>query len=556
MKRVISLNKEARKKLKEGVNKATEAIAQTLGPKGCSALIYTKSMGIPLVLDDGASITKLLQDDDPVVNAGVALINEVANQADSARDGTTSATLIANSIISDAISAIESGASQKQLKRGVESATKVALEYIQGLTHKVETRDDLKNVAKVSSNDDGMAEIIADAVDKVGENGVIHVENGNGIDTHVDIVSGMRYERGYLSRFFVNQPDKGTFELKDCRILLMDHPFSSPVDAQHLLQMMARKGIGVFVIADNVEEAPLAWFKTNTVNGLKICAVKTPGYGDIKQAYLEDISKMTGATIIGSTSGIELDNLNPDADPSTIEAYLQCMGTADVVVSSNDFVMLKPNLSDEAKEHVENLKKQKEEAATPYDKQQLESRIANMTGAVAIIKVGGLTDTEVEAKKAKFEDAKGATKSALIDGYICGGGSAYLAASLYLEKLLAEHKLDLTEDEVRGYNIVVKALCKITKQLGDNSNDVGDVIVRDLKARLDKEEEPCSGYNAVTNEICNMYDNGIIDSTHVVLNSLRKASSIASTVIMTATVVTEQAEESDKINWSLAMRGR
>ena len=556
MKRVITLDKEARKKLKEGVNKATAAIAPTLGPKGCSALIYTKSVGIPLVIDDGASIARLLQDDDATVNAGVALINEVASQADSACDGTTSATLIANSIISDAISAIESGASQKQLKKGVECATKVALEYIKSHTRKVNSTQDLHNVAKVSSNDDEMASIISSAVERVGERGVIHVENGNSTETFVDIVSGMRYDRGYLSRFFVNKPDKGTFEVKDCRILLMDHSFASSTDAQHLLQTMAHKGLGVLVIADTVEENALGWFLANVRNGIKICAVKTPGHGQIKKAYLEDIAKMTGATIIGTTSGIELDRLNPDEDPSTMDAYISMMGVADVIVGQDNFVMLKPQMSKEAEEHVENLKKLAETAETPYEKQQLEDRIANITGAVAIIKVGGMTDTEVEAKKAKFEDAKGATKSALIDGYICGGGSAYLAASIYLDKLLSDNKVDLTEDEIRGYKIVSKALCKITKQLGDNSNDVGDAVVRDVKSVLEREEDPATGYNAVTNEIGDMYKFGIIDSTHVVLNSLQKASSIASTVIMTATVVTEQAEESDKINWAMQMRGR
>lgn len=559
MKRIIKLDKEARKKLKEGVNRAVEAIRPTLGPKGCSALIYTKHGGSPLVIDDGASIAKLLQDEDPVVNTGMALIKEVASQADTAGDGTTSSSLLANAIISDGVDAIEAGASQKRLKVGITAATQAAVEYIED--HKKEIKDstDLYNVAKVSANDDDMAKVISEAVHKIGKNGIIHVDDSFTTETSTSIISGLHYERGYLSPNFINDPNTGTFTVKDCKILLLDHSFSASDDAQHLLQLMAHKGLPVLVIADNVEDNVLSWFRANAIQGaVKICAIKTPGHGQLKKAWIEDIAKFTGATILGDTTGIELDNLNPAENPASMNDYLPVFGTANVVVSSSETILMCDKLSDEAQEHITNLKAQLELAPTPYDREQLENRIVNMSGSVATIKVGGLTETEITAKKAKYEDAKNATKSALEHGYICGGGTAYLAASIMLQEMLDKNLVELEEDELRGFKIVIKALRSITKQLGDNSNDVGDVVVRDLTKILEKEfgDDPHTGYDAYNNEICDMYQRGIIDSVEVVENSLKKASSIASTVLMTATVITEEAEESDKINYALAFGQR
>lgn len=556
MKRVIVLGKEARKKLKEGITKAAEAIRPTLGPKGCSALIYTKSVGIPLVIDDGATIARILQDDDPVVNAGVSLINEAASQADSAGDGSSTCSIFASEIINEAVNAVESGSSQKQLKTGIELGAKLAINYIREKSRNVKDDKDLFNIAHVSANDENMATLISSAVSKVGRNGIIHVENGNGIETTVDLVSGMKFERGYLSRFFVNRPDKSTFELNNCKILLLDHTFYSSEDAKNLLITMAKKGFGLLVIADQVDEAVMSWFMANAQQArLKVCAIKAPGHGDLKKAYLQDIAAMTGATILGDTTGIELDKLRPEEDPSTMDSYTELFGTANVIVSQNNTVIMVDQLSKDAEEHLKALNEQLKVAETPYEAETLKDRIANITGSVAIIHVGGYTDTEVEARKAKLEDAKNATKAALEEGYVCGGGSIYLAASLYLEKFLATADTS-TPDINRGIKIVANALTKITKQLGDNSNDVGDIIVRDVKTALMKEDDPCTGYNAATNKIVNMYEDGVIDSTKVIVNSLQKAASIASTVIMTATVVTEQTEESDKINWALAQGQR
>lgn len=561
MKRIIALGKEARQQLKSGVNLAAEAIKPTLGPKGCSALIYTKSVGLPLVIDDGASIARLLQDENSVVNAGMALINEVASQADAEGDGTTSATILADSIITDAIGAIDSGASQKQIKQGIEKATELASKTITAISKKVTSVEDLVRVAMVSSNDKELADLVGTTVYNVGKDGIVHVENGNGTETTVDMVSGLKYERGYLSRFFVNRPDKNTFELNNCKILLLDHSFSSGEDAKHVLQMMAMKGFGLLVIADGVEDNVLGWFYANARQaGLKICAIKAPGHGDLKRAYFQDIAAVTGATILGSASGIELDKLNPEANPGSIEEYLPLLGEANVIVGQNTCALIKENLSNETYTYIDNLQKQLEGDITEYERQQLSERIANLTGAVAIIHVGGLTDTEVEAKKAKIEDAKNSAKAALLGGYVCGAGSAYLYAHTVITRALKEKTPafeGLSEDALTGVKIVANALTKITKQLGDNSNDVGDVIVRDvLNALLNSDGLPENGYDALNNKIVNLYKEGIIDATNVVRNSLEKAASLAATVIMTATVVTEQAEESDKINWSIAMRGR
>lgn len=470
---------------------------------------------------------------------------------------TTSSSILADSIITQAIDAIESGVSQKQLKRGLCEASEIVTKYIKEHSKQVESLDDLKNVAYVSSNDKDMAEIISAAVQTSGKNGIIHVENGNGTDTVVETVSGMRYERGYGSRFFVNKPEKGTFELNDCKILLMDKNFSSSADAKHFLQLLAYKGLGALVICESVDENVMGWFLANKQQaGIKICTVKLPGYGDIKKAAMQDIAAMTGATIIGDTSGIELDKLRPEEDPSSIDTYLSYLGTADVVVSANEFVLMKESVDAKATQHIDNLEKQLEETAVnSFERTQLEDRLANLTGSVAIIKVGGITDTEVEAKKAKMEDAKNATKAALLDGYVIGAGSIYLAASFFLDNYLSEAKDKYSDGEKTGFNILVKALKSITKQLGENSNDCGDLVLRDVSAKLINElDNPVTGYNANTNTIENLLDSGIIDATRVIVNSLKKAVSVASTVIMTATVITEQIEESDKMNFAMMRR--
>lgn len=545
MKRVVYTGDTCRNKLKEGIDFAVKAIAPTLGPKGASAIIHTQSFPYPAVIDDGVTIARALQHEDGAVNTGVALIKEVASQADTQGDGTSTASIFTQKIITEGIRQIAAGTSKRAIKNGIERGTKIATDLIKARAHQVKDLTDLTNIATVSANDKAIGELVAKAIDKVGKEGRVQVEESNYTETILDTINGMTINRGMVDRGLANTK-QGTFEKKKCKIVLLDKELGL-LEATKLLEVALVKSVPILIFAETFSPVVVGGMKYNAAQlKLATCAVKNPAHGDLKREQMSDICELTGATVLGDANGITLDALNTK-ELESIDKYMQYFGEADVVVSNKETILMVENLSDRANKRIEELRTQLQEPTlTPYDRDNLQQRLANLTGGISIIKVGGYTDTEVTAKKAKIEDAKNSAKSALVSGYIAGGGTAYLMAAKELETILADPDLieDIPADELLGMHIVAKALHAITEQLAENSGLNGATIVDKIMAKIGT----IYGYglNAVTGELCDLYDVGIIDSVQVIVNSLEKATSVSATVLMSETLITEQVEESDK----------
>ena len=562
MKRVIKFGDEARQLLLNGINLSTHAIKTTLGPKGSSAIIATKAQPFPLLADDGALVSKCIQSDDPVENAGCSIIREVATQTDDGGgDGTTSATLIAQAILSESIKNISAGASKRQLKKGIDLATKEARETIKNIVHKVDSEKRLYEVAFVSSNDEKTAELVSKAVYSVGKSGVVQVEEGTTQETNVFDVSGIKFNRGFIDRILTTDPVKGIFESKKTKILMLDHELDSVAETVKILELAITKGVPMLIICNDCKNGSvLAYLRKNQAHyGLKLCLVKAPGHGDLKLQFLQDISAATGATIIGDMTGISLEKMvsDPKSNEYNLDKFFNLLGEGDVAVNQNETTIVVQEKTQAAIDAAKKIEEQLENTSlTQYDRGILEERLANLTSGMAVIQVGGSTDTEIAAKKVKIDDAKNATVSANKYGYVIGGGSAYLWASKSVSELAEKYNQEAGHDPdiLTGIKIVEKALTKVTYQLAENSGSNGDIIVRDIMAKMKTEELPKEGFNALTGEIVDMFESGIIDSYKVVDNSLLKASSIASTVILSETVITEELEESDKINYSMMRR--
>lgn len=563
MKRIVKFGKEAREKLMEGVELSTNAIRTTLGPRGSSAIIYTNNQPFPLLADDGALVAKCVQAEDQAVNTGCAIIKEVATQADNGGgDGTTSATIIAHSILKQSLNAINAGASKKNIKNGILQATRMAKEEIDKITKQIDSEEQLKNVAFISSNDHDIADLVGSAVHKVGKYGVVQVEEGMTQETRAIEAAGIKFDRGFIDRLLTTDPVKGIFDVEKCRIMLLDHEISSTIEAVKILELAIAKGLPLLVICNGCKnEAALSFFRVNKQqHGLKLCLVKAPGHGDLKVQYLQDIAAATGATVIGDVSGVSLDLLQVDSSKANcnVDKYVKLLGQGNVAVTQNATTIVVDERTEEAVAAAAKIKAELDrDDITDYDRNVLSERYANLTSGITVIKVGGSTDTEITAKKVKIDDAKNATMSANKYGYVLGGGSAYLWAS----RKISDYAKQFDEQpskagELQGMLIVANALEKVTKQLIINSGE-GDrtqEVLNKIEEELATQTDPVSGYDALSNEVVNMYDAGIIDSAKVVTNSLDKAASIAATVIMAETLITEEAEAEDKINYSLMNR--
>lgn len=560
MKRIIKFGPEAREKLLKGVELAATAIRTTLGPRGAAAIIHTQAQAFPLLADDGALVSKCIQSADAAENTGCSIIREVATQADDGGgDGTTSATIFAHAVIKDAIDAVNNGASKKKVKDGIVAATKLANDEISTLIHTVENREQLRNIAFVSSNDMEIANLVADAVDSVGKYGVVQVEEGTMQETKVIRANGIKFERGFVDRLLTTDPVRGIFEVKDCRILILDHELDNVAEAIKILELAITKSVPVLIICNGCRnDAALAYLRANKQQyGLKLCIVKAPGHGDLKVQYLQDIADATGGTVFGTTTGAALDKLQ--ADPSkpncNSDDFLHLLGTGDVTVNQHETTIVLKEMTEAAKETAEKLKAQLDgNDLSDYDRNIVQDRLANLTSGIALIKVGGSTDTEIAAKKVKIDDAKNATVSANKYGYVLGGGSAYVWASMRLGESIAAMEEDADKDFVTGMKIVASALLQVTTQLIVNSGEDPTKFLADIINSMHKEKKPEYGFDALNNKVVNMYEEGIIDSARVVSNSLVKALSVASTVIMAETLITEEAEETDKINFGLLNR--
>lgn len=527
MPKLLKFNEEARRALERGVNKVADAVRITLGPKGRNVVIE-KSWGSPTITNDGVSIAKEIELEDKFENLGAQLVKEVASKTnDVAGDGTTTATVLAQSMIREGLKNVAAGANPILLKRGIDKATEAVAKFIKEHSKKLSGREDIAHVAAISANNPDIGELIAEAMDKVGEDGVITVEDSKTLETYVEFTEGMQFDRGYISPYFVTDAEKMEVELKEPFILITDKKLSAVRPLIPILEKVAQTGKPILVIAEDVEGEALTTLVLNKLKGtLMACAVKAPGFGDRRKAMLQDIAILTGGTVISDELGINLEDVT-----------LEDLGRADIVrVKKDDTIIIggkgKP---EEIKKRIAQIKSQIEQTTSEYEKETLQERMAKLAGGVAVIKVGAATETELKEKKHRIEDALSATRAAVEEGIVPGGGVTLLRAKKVVEELM--NKLD--GDEKIGASIVYKALEAPIRQIAENAGYDGAVIVE----RVLNSKEFSYGFDALKGEYVDMFKAGIIDPAKVTRSALQNAASIAGMLLTTEVLVVEKPEE-------------
>lgn len=522
---------EARAKLKAGVDKLANAVKVTLGPRG-REVILEKKWGSPVVTKDGVSVAKEIELSDPYENMAAQLVKEVASKtADVAGDGTTTATILTQAIYEEGLKAVASGANPVYVKRGIDEAVKIIIEELKKLSKPVSGRKEIEQVATISANNDPeIGKIIADAMEKVGKDGVITVEESKSAETVLEVTEGMQFDRGYLSPYFVTNPEKMEAVLENPYILIYEKKINNIRELLPVLEKVVQTNKPLLIIAEDVEGEALATLVVNHIKGvLKVCAVKAPGFGERRKAMLQDIAILTGGTAITEDLGIKLESVD-----------LDMLGKADKVVVDKDNTTIiggKGNPED-IKARIEQIKKQIETTTSEYDKEKLQERLAKLAGGVAIIKVGAATEAELKEKKDRVDDAVHATKAAVEEGIVPGGGVALYRASRALCNIKEENT-----DKAWGIKIVKNA-CKVPiKQIAYNAGFEGSVVVEKIK----DSENPNYGFNAATGEYVDMVEAGIIDPTKVVRTALQNAASIAGTMLTAECLVAEIKEKEEKL---------
>ncbi|RMH80907.1 MAG: chaperonin GroEL [Acidobacteria bacterium] len=528
-KRVV-YGEDARSKLKAGVDKLANAVKVTLGPRGREVIIE-KKWGTPLVTKDGVTVAKEIELKDPYENMGAQLVKEVASKtADVAGDGTTTATVLAQSIFTEGLKAIASGANPMDLKRGIDKAVERVIEEIRALSIPVSGRKEIEQVATISANNDPeIGKIIADAMEAVGKDGVITVEESKSAQTTLESVQGMQFDRGYLSPYFITNPDKMEAVLEDPYILIYEKKISNVKDLLPLLEQVVRMGKPILIIAEDVEAEALATLVVNHIKGvIRACAVKAPGFGQRRKDYLQDIAILTGGTAITEELGIKLESVTPDM-----------LGRADkVIVDKDNTTIVGGRGSKEAiQARIEQIKKQIIETTSDYDREKLQERLAKLAGGVAIIRVGAATEAELKEKKARVEDAVNATKAAVEEGIVPGGGVALVRASESLEKMTLENP-----DQQVGVDLVKKACRTPLRQIATNAGFEGFVVLEKV-LQLGSEKGKNWGFDAAAGEYKDMVEAGIIDPTKVVRTAIQNAASVAGTMLTAEAIVAEIPEE-------------
>ena len=521
----IKFDIDAREGLKRGVDALANAVKVTLGPKGRNVII-SKSFGSPQVTKDGVSVAKEIELEDALENMGAQMVKEVASKTnDLAGDGTTTATVLAQAIVKEGLKNVASGANPMDLKRGIDKAVVKIVEHLAKQAKEVgSSSEKIRQVASISANnDDTIGELIAQAFEKVGKEGVITVEEAKGTDTYVDVVEGMQFDRGYLSPYFVTDSEKMVAELDRPYILLYDKKISTMKDLLPVLEPVAQSGKPLLIIAEDIDGEALATLVVNKLRGtLRIAAVKAPGFGDRRKAMLEDIAILTGGTVITEDLGLELKD-------ATIEALGQA---ARVTVDKDSTVIVEGAGNPEAISHrVAVIKSQIETTTSEFDREKLQERLAKLSGGVAVIKVGAATETELKEMKLRIEDALNATRAAVEEGIVAGGGTALVNV------IPAVANLELTGDEATGRNIVLRALEEPVRQIAHNAGFEGSIVIDRLK-----NAELGTGFNAATGEWVNMIDQGIIDPVKVSRSALQNAASVASLILTTEAVVANKPE--------------
>jgi len=516
----IIYDAEARKALERGVNAVANAVKVTLGPRGRNVVLERK-FGAPIITKDGVSVAKEIELEDPFENMGAQLCREVASKTnDVAGDGTTTATVLAQAIMLEGLKNVAAGANPMLVKRGIDKAVEKAVEEIKRLAIKVEGKEAIAHVASIAGNDPEIGKLIADAMEKVGQDGVITVEEAKGTTTTVDFVEGMEFDRGYISPYFVTNPELMEAELEEPLILIHEKKISNVHDLLPLLEKVVQAGRPLLIIAEDVEGEALATLVVNKIRGtLNVCAVKAPGFGDRRKAMLEDIAILTGGRFISEDLGTKLENVT-----------LDMLGQARKVLVTKESTTIVEGKGDKAavQGRIEQIKRQIEETDSDYDREKLQERLAKLAGGVAVIKVGAATETELKEKKHRIEDAVHATRAAVEEGVVPGGGTTYLRIIPALDEVQAEG------DELVGVRIVKKALEAPARQIAINAGYEGSVIVEQIKAQSGN-----IGFNAATGEFVDMVKAGIIDPAKVTRTALQNAASIASLVLTTEALVAE-----------------
>jgi chaperonin GroEL len=527
MAKEIKFDIDARDMLKKGVDELANAVKVTLGPKGRNVII-DKKFGAPQITKDGVTVAKEVELSCPFQNMGAQLVKEVASKTnDNAGDGTTTATVLAQSIINVGLKNVAAGANPMDLKRGIDKAVAKVIDSLKAQS--VAIGDDfgkIKNVAKISSNgDETIGELIAEAMQKVKKEGVITVEESKGIDTYVDVVEGMQFDRGYISSYFVTNTEKMEAELENPYILIHDKKISVLKDILPILEQTVQTGRPMLIIAEDIDSEALATLVVNRLRGsLKICAVKAPGFGDRRKEMLEDIAVLTGGIVVSEEKGLKLEGTTIDM-----------LGTAEKVTVSKDNTTIVNGAGNKSgiTARIAQIKSQIETTTSDYDREKLQERLAKLAGGVAVLYVGAPSEIEMKEKKDRVEDALSATRAAIEEGTVPGGGVAYIRASEELENLKGEN-----EDETTGIEIVKRAIEEPLRQIVENSGKEGAVIVQKVK-----EGKADYGYNARTDVYENLYKAGVIDPTKVTRVALENAASIAGMFLTTEAVISEKKEE-------------
>lgn len=519
----IKFSEDARQSLLRGVDILADTVKVTLGPKGRN-VVLERSYGSPLITNDGVTIAKDVELEDHFENMGAKLVAEVASKTnDIAGDGTTTATILTQSIVHEGLKNVTAGANPVGVRRGIDRAVRAAVEGLTANSVPVESKEAIANVAAISSGDNEIGQLIADAMEKVGQDGVITVEESQSIDTTLDVVEGMQFDRGYLSQYFVTDNDKMEASLEDPYILLTDKKISNIQDILPLLEQVVQQGKALLLVADDIDGEALPTLVLNKIRGtFNVVAVKAPGFGDRRKDQLEDLAILTGGTVITEDLGLELK-----------DATIEQLGQAARVTVTKDTTTIvngKGN-KEQLEQRVATIRKQIEDTTSDYDREKLQERLAKLAGGVAVINVGAATETEQKERKLRIEDALNATRAAVEEGIVAGGGTAFMNVQDRVEALLSE----LEGDEETGAHIVLRALEAPIRQIVENAGLEGSVIVERLN-----EKEKGIGYNAATNQWVNMIEDGVVDPTKVSRSALQNAGSVAGLILSTEAVVADQ----------------
>ena len=522
----VRFSDDARTRMLRGVNILANAVKATLGPKGRNAVLE-KSFGAPTVTKDGVSVAKEIELKDKFENMGAQMVKEVAsNTSDEAGDGTTTATVLAQAIVREGLKAVAAGANPMDLKRGIDAAVNTAVDELKRLSKPCKDQKAIAQVGTISANsDESIGKTIADAMEKVGKEGVITVEEGTSLQNELDVVEGMQFDRGYLSPYFINNQQNQTAELENPFVLLYEKKISNVREMLPLLEGIAKAGRPLLVVAEDVEGEALATLVVNTIRGIvKVAAVKAPGFGDRRKAMLQDIAVLTGGVVISDEVGLSLE-----------KATLNDLGEAKkiVVEKENTTIIDGKGKNAEIKARVEQIRKQIEEATSDYDKEKLQERVAKLSGGVAVIKVGAATEIEMKEKKARVEDALHATRAAVEEGVVPGGGVALIRAQKAIEKLEGKN-----EDQNFGIRILVRSIEEPLRQIVANAGEDAAVVLAKVK-----EGKGTFGYNAATGDYGDMLELGILDPTKVTRLALQNAASVAGLLLTTEVMVAEAPKD-------------